>query len=56
MLIDQAADDLPVLEDERHLVAAHFEHRAAPCSASRGVAEAWIEEAGIVDTELEAKT
>ena len=28
LLVDQAADDLAVLEDERHLARAHFQHRA----------------------------
>ena len=31
-LIDQPADHLPVLEDERHLVAAHLQHGAATLS------------------------
>ena len=51
-LVDEAADDLAVLEDERHLVAAHFEHGAAAPAPGGGVAEARIEEAGIVDAEL----
>jgi hypothetical protein len=52
VLVDQPADDLPVLQDERHLVTAHFQHRAAADAARGGMAEARIEEAGIVDAEL----
>lgn len=52
MLVNQAADDLAVFQDEGHFVAAHFQHRAAACAAGLRVAEAGIEEAGIVDAEL----
>src|SRR5258707_14750497 len=40
LLVDEAADDLPVLDDERHLARAHFEHRAAAAPAGARVAEA----------------
>src|ERR1700761_7314408 len=50
--VDQAADDLAVLEDERHLARAHFQHRAGALPAGAGIAEAGIEEAGIVHTEF----
>ena len=51
-LVDKAADDLAVFENERHLVAAHFEHHACARAARRRVAEARVHEARIVDTEL----
>src|SRR5581483_12132880 len=51
-LIDEAPDDLAVLEDEGDLVAADFKHRSAAGSAGRGMAEAGIEKAGVVDAEL----
>src|SRR5260370_17392012 len=51
-LVDQAADDLAVLEDERHLARAHFEHRARALPAGAGIAEAGIEESGIVHAEF----
>src|SRR5262245_11751667 len=43
LLVDEAADDLPMLEDERNLARAHFKHRAAPLPAGTGIAEAGIE-------------
>ncbi len=52
LLVDEASDDLPVLEDEGHLARAHFEHGARAAPAGAGIAEARIEEAGIVDAEL----
>src|SRR2546421_1688982 len=42
LLVDEPADDLAVLEDERHFARAHFEHRAAPLPARARVAEAGI--------------
>ena len=44
-LVDQAADDLAVLEDERHLARAHLEYRAGTAPAGALVAESRIEEA-----------
>src|SRR3954447_15456701 len=52
LLVDEAADDLAVLEDERHLARAHFEHRPRALPAGAGIAEAGIEEAGIVHAEF----
>jgi hypothetical protein len=39
LLIDQPADDLAVIEDERHLARAHLEHgaRALPVSSAIGL-------------------
>ncbi len=39
-------------EQERHLATAHFEHGAAAAAAGVGMAEAGVEEAGIVHAEL----
>src|SRR5439155_548528 len=50
--VDQAADDLAVLEDERYLARAHFQHRARTLPAGAGIAEAGIEEARIMHAEL----
>src|SRR5258708_4564216 len=50
-LIYQPADDLAVLEDERHLARAHFQHCARALPAGAGIAEAGIEEAGIMHAE-----
>ena len=52
MFVDQAADDLAVLQHERHLVAAHFQHRAAARAARSRVPETGIEETCIMDAEL----
>ena len=54
VLVDQPAGDLPVIEGERGLVAAHHEHPARAGAAGARVAEAGIEEAGIGDAELPA--
>src|SRR5262245_50372023 len=48
LVIDEAPNDLAVLEDERDVEAAHFEHGLGARRLSRRVAEARIEEAGIV--------
>ncbi len=48
LLIDEAADDLAVLEDEGHFARAHFEHRAGALPAGPGIAEAGVEEARIM--------
>lgn len=52
VLVDQPSDDLAVIEDERHFVAAHFEHGPAAGAARGRMAETRIEETGIVDTEF----
>ena len=44
-LVDQAADDLAVFENERHLARAHFENGARTLAAGAGITEAGIEEA-----------
>src|SRR5713226_3468009 len=51
-LVDQAADGLAVLQDERHLARAHLEHRARAAPAGARIAEAGIEEARVVHAEL----
>ena len=51
-LVDQAADDLAVFEDERHFARAHFQHRARALPAGAGIAETGIEEAGIMHAEF----
>src|ERR1700722_20471631 len=48
LFIDQAADDLAVLENERHLARANLQHRAGALSAGAGIAEARIEKAGVM--------
>jgi hypothetical protein len=40
VLVDQPADDLAVFEDERHFMAAHFQHGAAAGAAGGRMAEA----------------
>src|SRR3954471_3597598 len=52
LLVDQPADDLAVLEDERHLARAHFEHGARALATSAGIAEAGIEESSVVHAEF----
>src|SRR6266481_3804055 len=54
-LVDEAAEDLAVLDQERHLVRAHFENGSAARTPSLGGAEAGIEEAGEMDAELADK-
>src|SRR5262245_33836041 len=51
-LVDETPDDLAVLQDEGHFMAAHFEDRAAARPARRRMAESGVEEAGIMDAEL----
>src|SRR5215213_1223109 len=51
-LINEAADDLPVLEDKRHLARAHLEHRAAALAARADVAETRIEKARVMHAEF----
>src|SRR5277367_1815461 len=50
--VDQAADDLAVLENERYFARAHFQYRTRTFAAGAGIAEAGIEEAGIVHAEF----
>src|SRR6202030_2302996 len=38
-LVDQAADDLAVFEDERHFARAHFQDRAGAEPAGSGIPE-----------------
>src|SRR5258707_14188079 len=54
-LIYQPADDLAVLEDERHFTRTHFQHRAGALPAGAGVPEAGMEEAGIIHPEFAAQ-
>ena len=51
-LVNEATDRLAVLEQERHIAAAHFQHRARARSAVGTLTEARIEEAGVMDAEL----
>src|SRR5271166_3792902 len=51
-LVDETADDLTVLDQERHLVRAYFEDGAAAGAAGLGGAETRIEEAGVMHSEL----
>src|SRR6516165_10257058 len=53
--VDEAAEDLTVLDQERHLVRAHFEHRTAAGTAALGGAKTGIEETGEMDAELADK-
>ena len=46
LFVDQPADGLPVLEQKRHVAAAHFQHRARAWGAIRTLAEARIETIG----------
>ena len=41
-----------MLEDERHLARAHFQHRARALPAGAGIAETGIEEAGVMHAEF----
>src|ERR1700723_1085316 len=50
--VDQPADDLAVLENERHLARAHFQHCTGALPAGAGITEAGIEEAGVVHAEF----
>src|SRR6202044_3649596 len=42
LLVDEAADDLAVLENERHFARTHLEHGAGAAAAGAGIAEAGI--------------
>src|SRR5262249_49923378 len=48
----QAADDLAVLQDERHLARTHLQHRAGTLPTRTGVAKTGVEEARIVHAEF----
>src|SRR4051812_18191743 len=48
----KAADHLPILKDERHLMAAHLEDAAAARVPVFSQTESGIEEAGVVNAEL----
>src|SRR5262245_11569170 len=48
LVVNQAPDDLSILQNERDVEAAHFEHGLGPRRLPRRIAEAGIEEAGIV--------
>src|SRR5271166_5832025 len=50
--VHQAPDRLAVLEQERHVAAANLEHRARGRAPVRALAEAGIEEAGVMDPKL----
>src|SRR6202790_1639529 len=51
-LVDQAPDDLAVLEDEWHLARAYLQYRARTLAAGAGIAEARIEEARVMHAEF----
>ena len=51
-LVAQPAHGLAMLQHEGHVAGAHLQHGAAPLPAGRVVAEAGIEEAGVVDAEF----
>jgi hypothetical protein len=44
-LVDQSPHDLPILQEERHLVAPDLQHGLGPDAARRRMAETAIEEA-----------
>src|SRR5260370_10286301 len=48
----QAPTQLPVLEQERILVGPHLQYRPRALYLAGTVSEAWVEEPGIVDSEL----
>src|SRR5436309_9906071 len=51
-LVDEAAQNLAVLDQKRHLVRAHLENGAAAGPAALRGAKARIKEAGEMDAEL----
>ena len=51
-LIEQPADDLAILEHERHVVRADLEHRPRARAAGVGVAKSGIEKSGVMDAEF----
>src|SRR5262249_5578487 len=52
LLVDKTADRLAVLEQERDVAAAHFQYRARRRLTAFALAEAGIEEPGVVNAEL----
>src|SRR5579872_5597356 len=50
--VNQSADDLAMLENERHFARAYLQYGARALAAGAGIAEAWIEEAGIMHAEF----
>src|SRR6516225_12352768 len=54
-LVDEAAEDLAVLDQERDLVGAHFENSPAPRTTALGGTKARIEETGEMDAEFADK-
>jgi hypothetical protein len=52
MLVDKPADGLAVFDDEGHVVRPHFQNRARADTTGARMAEAWIEETGIMHPEL----
>src|SRR5262249_46306252 len=51
-LVNETADDLAMLEDEGYLARAYLQNRARPAPAGARVAEAGVEESGIVHAKL----
>src|ERR1700756_2187492 len=50
--VNQTADDLAMLEDERHFARAHFQHSTRALAAGAGIAKSGIEETGIMHAEF----
>ena len=46
-LIHQPADDLPIIENEWHLVRTHFQNRPGPFAMARLMAKARIKKSGV---------
>src|SRR5262245_30089563 len=51
-LVDQTADNLSMLKNERHLSRTHFKNGARTLAASPDIPKTWIEEARIVHAEF----
>src|SRR5262249_48443647 len=52
MFVDQAADDLAVLDNERHLVGTHLQYRARATPACARITKPRIEKARVMDAEF----
>src|SRR3984957_3443194 len=52
LFVHQPPDRLAVLHQERHIAAAHFQHRPSGWAPVSALPEAWIEEAGIMNAKL----
>src|ERR1700727_1160095 len=52
LFVHQPPDRLAVLQQERHIAAAHFQHRPSGWAPISALPEAWIEEAGIMNAKL----